>query len=94
MLIWLPLVEVQLPQNTARVPVVVVKCLWLMAGIAAKSPLAITGTKTVLLRSRDMSVDQALDYVATWNSAVLLSDDLTEAVSAQRQKRKPLFAKL
>ena len=65
-----------------------------MAGIAAKSPLAITGTKTVLLRSRDMSVDQALDYVATWNSAVLLSDDLTEAVSAQRQKREPLFAKL
>ncbi|KAM7484024.1 hypothetical protein LguiA_000033 [Lonicera macranthoides] len=66
----------------------------LAEGIAAKSPLAVTGTKTVLLRSRDMSVDQALDYVATWNSAVLLSDDLTEAISAQRQKRKPLFAKL
>ncbi|XP_057949691.1 delta(3,5)-Delta(2,4)-dienoyl-CoA isomerase, peroxisomal [Malania oleifera] len=63
-------------------------------GIAAKSPLAVTGTKAVLQRSRDMSVDQALDYVATWNSATLLSSDLTEAVSAHLKKRKPAFAKL
>ncbi|KAL3500979.1 hypothetical protein ACH5RR_035428 [Cinchona calisaya] len=63
-------------------------------GIAGKSPLAVTGTKAVLLRSRDMSVDQGLDYVATWNSGVLLSDDLKEAISAQTHKRKPLFAKL
>ncbi|CAH9129645.1 unnamed protein product [Cuscuta epithymum] len=39
-------------------------------------------------------MDQALDYVATWNSGVLLSDDLKEAISAQREKRKPIFAKL
>ncbi|KAI3929495.1 hypothetical protein MKX01_025663 [Papaver californicum] len=63
-------------------------------GIAMKSPLAVIGTKEVLLRSRDMSLDQGLDYVATWNSAMLPSDDLTEAVSAQIQKRKPTFAKL
>ncbi|KAK3405972.1 hypothetical protein EUGRSUZ_K02180 [Eucalyptus grandis] len=62
--------------------------------IASKSPMAVTGTKAVLLKSRDMSVDQGLDYVATWNSAMLLSDDLTEAISAHRQKRKPVFAKL
>lgn len=62
--------------------------------IASKSPLAVTGTKAVLLRSRDMSVEQGLDYVATWNSAMLLSDDLTEAISAYTQKRKPVFAKL
>lgn len=65
-----------------------------LAGIAAKSPLAVIGTKAVLLRSRDLTVDQGLDYVATWNSGVLLSDDLDEAVSAQMQKRKPVFAKL
>lgn len=65
-----------------------------MTGIAAKSPLAVTGTKAVLLRSRDMTTDQGLDYVATWNSAVLISDDLKEAVSAFVQKRKPIFAKL
>ncbi|XP_010481879.1 PREDICTED: delta(3,5)-Delta(2,4)-dienoyl-CoA isomerase, peroxisomal [Camelina sativa] len=63
-------------------------------GIAAKSPLAVTGTKAVLLRSREVSVEQGLDYVATWNSAMLISDDLNEAVSAQMKKRKPRFAKL
>ncbi|KAK4841390.1 hypothetical protein QYF36_003710 [Acer negundo] len=63
-------------------------------GIAAKSPLAVTGTKAVLLRSRDQTVEQGLDYIATWNSAMLISDDLTEAVSAQIQKRKAVFAKL
>ncbi|MCL7029575.1 hypothetical protein MKW94_022321 [Papaver nudicaule] len=63
-------------------------------GIAMKSPLAVIGTKEVLLRSRDMSVDQGLDYAATWNSAMLPSADLTEAISAQMQKRKPTFAKL
>lgn len=63
-------------------------------GIAAKSPLGVVGTKAVLLRSRDMTVSQGLDYVATWNSAVLLSDDLTEVMSVQSQKRKPRFAKL
>lgn len=63
-------------------------------GIAAKSPLAVTGTKAVLLRSRDLTIEQGLDYVATWNSAMLLSDDLKEAVSAFVQKRKPIFSKL
>lgn len=63
-------------------------------GIAAKSPLAVTGTKAVLLQARDLTVEQGLDYVATWNSATLLSDDLKEAISAQTQKRKPIFAKL
>ncbi|KAL2903786.1 Delta(3 5)-Delta(2 4)-dienoyl-CoA isomerase peroxisomal [Bienertia sinuspersici] len=62
--------------------------------IAAKSPLAITGTKAVLLKSKDLSLDQGLDYIATWNSAMLLSDDLKEATSAYFQKRKPVFSKL
>lgn len=62
--------------------------------IAAKSPLAVTGTKAVLLKTRDMSLDQGLDYVATWNSAMLFSDDLKEAISAFFQKRKPTFSKL
>ncbi|KAM0984449.1 hypothetical protein EV1_011940 [Malus domestica] len=63
-------------------------------GIGLKSPLAVTGTKAVLQRSRELNVEQGLDYVATWNSAMLLSDDLTEAISAFAQKRKPVFAKL
>ncbi|KAK6922448.1 Enoyl-CoA hydratase/isomerase [Dillenia turbinata] len=62
--------------------------------IAAKSPLAVVGTKAVLLKSRDMSTDQGLDYIATWNSSMLLSDDLMEAVQAHLKKRTPVFSKL
>ncbi|CAL5418695.1 unnamed protein product [Camellia sinensis] len=62
--------------------------------IGAKSPLAVTGTKAVLLRSRDLTLDQGLDYVATWNSGMLLSDDLVEAISSYSQKRRPSFSKL
>ncbi|CAN6548639.1 unnamed protein product [Malus baccata var. baccata] len=68
--------------------------LLIAEGIGLKSPLAVTGTKAVLQRSRQLNVEQGLDYVATWNSAMLLSDDLTEAVTAIAQKRKPVFAKL
>ncbi|KAL7110040.1 hypothetical protein ACP275_05G000200 [Erythranthe tilingii] len=63
-------------------------------GIAAKSPLAVIGTKRVLIKSRDLTMDQGLDYIATWNSGVLLSDDLTQAIAAHLHKKKPLFAKL
>ncbi|XP_021283927.1 delta(3,5)-Delta(2,4)-dienoyl-CoA isomerase, peroxisomal [Herrania umbratica] len=63
-------------------------------GIGGKSPLAVSGTKAVLLRSRELSLEQGLDYVATWNSSMLLSDDMTQAISAQIQKKKPVFAKL
>lgn len=65
-----------------------------VAEIASKSPLAVTGTKAVLQRSRELSVEQGLDYVATWNAAMLISDDLGEAISAHTQKRKAVFAKL
>lgn len=62
--------------------------------IAGKPPLAVIGTKQVLQRSRDLTVEQSLDFVATLNSATVLTDDIKEAVSAQLQKRKPVFAKL
>ncbi|KAM1171115.1 hypothetical protein FF1_021525 [Malus domestica] len=68
--------------------------LLIAEGIGLKSPLAVTGTRAVLQRSRELNVEQGLDYAATWNSAMLLSDDLTEAVTAFAQKRKPVFAKL
>ncbi|XP_022979902.1 delta(3,5)-Delta(2,4)-dienoyl-CoA isomerase, peroxisomal [Cucurbita maxima] len=62
--------------------------------IASKSPLAVVGTKAVLLKSRDLTVEQGLDYVATWNSGTLLSADLKEAISARAHKRNPAFSKL
>lgn len=60
-------------------------------GIAAKSPLAIRGTKEVLNYSRDHSVAEGLNFVATWNSTALLSGDLKECLQAQMEKRAPQF---
>ena len=37
------------------------------------------------------TVAEGLDYVATWNSAMLASDDLTEAMAAFVEKRPPTF---
>lgn len=59
--------------------------------IAAKSPLAIRSTKQMLLHSRDHSVPASLDYMATWNASVLLSNDLGEAFHATMEKRPPAF---
>ena len=63
----------------------------LAQGIAAKSPLAIRGTKEMLNYGRDRSLADGLNYVATWNAAMLLSADLAEAMRAQREKRAPEF---
>ena len=59
--------------------------------IASKSPLALRGVKEMLLHSRDHSVADGLKYVATWNSAMLLSTDLEESVMAMMEKRPPEF---
>jgi len=59
--------------------------------IAQKSPVAIRGTKHILLHSRDNSVADGLNYMATWNAGMLLSADLQEAFEAKITKREPKF---
>ncbi len=59
--------------------------------IAAKSPLAIRGCKEMITYARDHSVADGLNYVATWNAAMLLSNDLVEAGTANMQKRDAVF---
>ncbi len=59
--------------------------------IAQKSPVAIRGTKHILLHSRDNSVADGLNYMATWNAGMLLSADLQEAFEAKMTKREPKF---
>lgn len=59
--------------------------------IAAKSPLAIRGTKEVLRYSRDHSLADGLEYVSVWNAATILSDDLTEAFMAKMERREARF---
>jgi enoyl-CoA hydratase len=50
--------------------------------IATKSPLAIRGTKEMLLYSRDHSVTDGLNYIATWNAGMLSQHDLMTSMSA------------
>ena len=61
------------------------------ATIAAKSPLAIRGTKEMITYARDHTVADSLNYIATWNAAMLLSDDLQEAMMANMGKRPAEF---
>jgi enoyl-CoA hydratase len=61
------------------------------ATIAAKSPLSIRGSKEMINYARDHSVADSLNYIATWNAAMLMSNDLTEAMTANMQKRAPVF---
>ena len=61
------------------------------ADIAAKSPLAIRGTKEMIIYARDHTVADSLNYIATWNAAMLMSSDLQEAMMAGMQKKAPTF---
>ena len=61
------------------------------AQVAAKSPLSIRGTKEMLNYSRDHSVADGLNHIATWNAAMLMSTDLTAAMMAGMAKQTPQF---
>ena len=62
--------------------------------IAAKSPVAVLGTKRALLHARDHSVAEGLAFVAQWNAVHLQSDDVRRAMHAQRTRTAPLYANL
>jgi len=62
--------------------------------IASKSPLGVVGTKRMLTHARDHSVQDGLDYVATWNAAALQTGDLMKAAMASVKKEKVQFSKL
>jgi enoyl-CoA hydratase len=57
--------------------------------IAANSPLVTQGIKRILQANDGRTIDQALDYMAQWNSSFLISNDLMEAMSAFIEKRDP-----
>ncbi len=61
------------------------------ATIAAKSPLSVRGTKEMINYARDHSVADGLNYVATWNAAMLMSADLQAAMMAGMSKSTPQF---
>ena len=59
--------------------------------IAQKSPLAVAGTKRMLDYARDHSVEDGLEYIATWNAAMLQSEDLRTALAASLSKQVACF---
>lgn len=60
--------------------------------IAAKSPLAVRGTKEMIRYARDHSVNDGLNYIASWNAAMLQSEDLRIAMTARMTKSVPEFS--
>ncbi|MEP6623944.1 MAG: crotonase/enoyl-CoA hydratase family protein [Acidimicrobiia bacterium] len=62
--------------------------------IAAKSPMAVWGTKQTLHYTRDHSVADGLEYVANWNAAMFDTDDMGEAFRAKVDQRKGEFPDL
>jgi enoyl-CoA hydratase len=63
----------------------------LAAQIAQNPAIAIRGTKRMLNYARDHSVQDGLDYVATWNAAFLDSIDFRETIIAFMEKRAPKY---
>ncbi|MDP6830770.1 MAG: crotonase/enoyl-CoA hydratase family protein [Alphaproteobacteria bacterium] len=64
------------------------------AEIAAKSPIATVGNKEMLNYARDHSIQDGLNYIATWNAAMLSRADLGEAFMAKQEKRESNYADL
>ncbi len=64
------------------------------ARIAAHSPLAVSGSKRMANYARDHSTEDALDYIATWNAAMLSAEDIKNSFMAQMEKRQPEYSDL
>ena len=62
--------------------------------IAAKSPMAIWGTKQTMHYTRDHRVDDGLEYIANWNAAMFDTDDMAEAFRAKSERRGAEFPDL
>lgn len=62
--------------------------------IAAKSPVAVQGTKNILDATKGRTVEDNLTYTAVWNAAMLQSSDVERAMGAGLKKRMPTFEKL
>lgn len=59
--------------------------------IASKSPLAIWGTKEMANYTRDHSVADSLNYIATWQSGMFQPADMMEAMVAKGEGREPNY---
>lgn len=60
--------------------------------IAENPPLAVQGAKAVLNEAQRYETDRGLEYVASWNAAHLINQDLGVAVAAFVSKEKPEYS--
>ncbi|TFK48110.1 ClpP/crotonase [Heliocybe sulcata] len=68
--------------------------LELATQIAQKSPVAVVGTKRLLLHARDNSVQDNLEYTATWNAAMVQAPDMRDTMVGLKTKTRPKYAPL
>jgi enoyl-CoA hydratase len=59
--------------------------------IAARSPLAVWGSKEMLNYSRDHSVADGLNFIATWQTGMFQDTDMAEAFVARTEKRDAVY---
>lgn len=62
--------------------------------IAEKSPLAVWGSKEMLNYARDHSIEDGLNYIATWQAGMFFGGDMAEAFVAKKDGRKAQFQNL
>ncbi|NDV91931.1 crotonase/enoyl-CoA hydratase family protein [Alteromonas sp. 345S023] len=62
--------------------------------IAANSPLAVAGTKTMINYAVDHSVAESLNYMATWQAGMFQMEDVFNAMQAQKTKTIPDYPPL
>lgn len=71
--------------------------LEMAASIASKSPVAVQGTKTNLVYSREHTVEEGLERIASHNMSMLQSEDVMKSAMAAMDKdsdEPPVFSKL
>ena len=59
--------------------------------IAQNSPLAVTGCKEMLNYSRDHSVEDSLNYMATWQAGMFRPNDLMKSFQAKATKQAAVY---
>lgn len=62
--------------------------------IASKSPLAMWGSKEMLLYARDHTVADSLEHIASWQTGMFQPGDMVEAFAARAEGRDPEFPDL
>lgn len=68
--------------------------LEIAATIASKSPLAVMGSKRMINFGRDHSVQDGLEYIATWQTGMFQPTDMMESFTAMGEKRSPEYQDL